>query len=129
MIKLITAAILIAIGGYFLGNSQFGKIPINLTQTESSAEVDITAKYLGDFKFEVALDTHSVDLSTFDFSRSVVLRTMNSELKTISTSPVSDSPPHHRTFILIFPKFSLPVTLIIKDLGGITERKLIFERR
>lgn len=128
MIKILIVVLLVAVGGFLLGNN-LNKTPINITQTESSAEVEVTAKYLGDSKFEVALNTHSVDLSDFDFSRSVLLKTKDKELKAISASPVSDSPPHHRTFTLIFPKFSLPVTLTIKNLGGIPERKLIFERR
>lgn len=127
MIRLILAGFLVAIGSYFLGNN-INKTPVNLTLTESSAEVDVSASYLGDSKFEVALNTHSVDLTNFDFSDSVSLRTTNQELKTVTTTPITDSPPHHRTFILTFPKFNFPVTLIIKNLGGIPERKLIFER-
>ena len=127
MIKLAIAVFLVALGSFLLGNS-FNKTPINLTQTESSAEVDVSASYSGNFQFEIALNTHSVDLSNFDFSQSVILKTKNYELKSISATPVSDSPPHHRTFTLTFPKFNLPVTLIINNLGGTPERKLIFER-
>lgn len=128
MTKLIILVILLAIGGFLLGSAQ-SKSAINLTQIESSAEVDVVAKYIGDFKFEVALDTHSVDLSDFNFSSSIFLKTKDQELKALAASPVSDSPPHHRTFILNFPKFNFPVTLIIKNLGETPERKLVFERR
>lgn len=124
-ILLVLIAVSVAAAAYFIGS----RPQPTLTQSVTAGEIDVTAEYLGNFKFEMALNTHSVDLSSFDFSKSVMLQTKNSELKTVSVTPVSDSPPHHRTFILIFPKFSLPVTLIVKDLGGITERKLVFERR
>lgn len=128
MIKLVIAIVLVAIASFILGNRR-SETPVILTQSESSADVEVTAKYLGNNQFEIALNTHSVDLSDFDFSKSVTLKNKNSELETISTTPVSDSPPHHRTFTLVFPKFSFPVTLVIKNLGGIPERKLIFEKR
>lgn len=123
-LALITVTIIaFGLGGRFSLGKSIGPIVV----TDSQAEVDVQATYSSN-QIELALNTHSVDLTDFDFSQSVILRTKNSELKTVSAVPVSDSPPHHRTYALTFPKFSLPVTLIIKNLGGIPERKLIFER-
>ncbi len=126
MIKvlLILAALAIAVMGYFLGNRP---LP-TLTQSATAGEVNITARYLGD-QFEIALDTHSVDLSNYDFLQSVLLKTMNSELSAISATPVSDSPPHHRIYLVTFPKFKLPVTLVINNLGLISQTTLKFDRR
>ncbi len=123
-IPLVLIVLVVAAAAYFVGS----RPQLNaLTQSAVAGEVNVTARYLGD-QFEIALDTHSVDLSSFDFSSSILLKTKDQELKAISTSPVSDS-SHHRTYLVTFPKFKLPVTLVLNNLGNISQTTLKFERR
>lgn len=119
---LVFSALVVAVA-YFVGNRS---LP-TLTQSAVAGDINITARYLGN-QFEIALDTHSVDLSSFDFSGSILLKTKDQELKALSASPVSDS-SHHRTYLVTFPKFKLPATLVLNNLGNISQTNLIFERR
>ncbi|MDO8487718.1 MAG: hypothetical protein Q7S31_00190 [bacterium] len=89
-----------------------------ITQTETSGEVTVTATYQKG-QIEVALDTHSVDLLGFDFSKSI------QPLPT-SVQMIADS-EHHRRAILQFAKLKLPFTLTISNLADIPQRKLVFE--
>jgi len=97
------------------------------TRTAQSGDVAVTVTFESG-KFNVALDTHSVDLSAFDFSASVKLKTAGSELSTASVTPVSDA-AHHRSAILTFPSVAGPFTIIISDLVDTSPVSLFFERR
>lgn len=123
MIKalLVFSALAIVAVAYFVGNRS---LP-TLTQSAVAGDINITARYLGN-QFEIALDTHSVDLSSFDFSSSILLKTKDQELKALSASPVSDS-SHHRTYLVTFPKFKLPAALVLNNLGDVSQTILKFE--
>mgnify|MGYP001567158135 CR=1 FL=1 len=117
---LILILVAVSIAAFWLGNRAAppaDNTPI--TQSESSGEVTVTATYQGD-QIEVALDTHSVDLSNFDFGKSI------SPAPT-SVQATTDS-PHHRRAILKFNRLNLPFTLVISNLANIPQRKLVFER-
>lgn len=100
-----------------------------LTRTHSGGGVTVKATYLnphspGDVRFQVALDTHSVDLDEYDLKDLSLLRDETG--KTYQSTRVDNKGSGHRGQItVIFPKVS-PETrwleLVIKDIAGVKER-------
>jgi hypothetical protein len=82
--------------------------------------------------FEVVLDSHSVNLDTYDLSQLAVLRTSAGE----EIAPIGWEAPaggHHRDGVLSFPATTTdgvpivqsvagPLVLVIRDVAGIAER-------
>jgi hypothetical protein len=83
----------------------------DLTQTTSGAAIDVSIAFMnpllkseetnGKLVFKVALNTHSVDLTQFDLTKLVVLRTSDGTVvaKNFSWEPQSES-SHHRLGLL-----------------------------
>ncbi|MBI2985357.1 MAG: hypothetical protein HYY45_01180 [Deltaproteobacteria bacterium] len=102
-----------------------------LTRTHSGGGVTVKATYLnphspGDVRFQVTLDTHSVDLDEYDLKDLSLLRDETG--KTYQSTRVDNKGSgHHRQITVIFPKVS-PETrwleLVIKDIAGVKERSL-----
>jgi len=100
-----------------------------LTRTHSGGGVTVKATYLnphspGDVRFQVTLDTHSVDLDEYDLKDLSLLRDETG--KTYQSTRVDNKGSGHRGQItVIFPKVS-PETrwleLVIKDIAGVKER-------
>lgn len=108
-----------------------------LVQSNSGGQVTIEVKWIregdGLIVFDVAMNTHEVDLDQYDLGKLAVLRDDEGE----EYSPVSweaDPGGHHRQGSLSFP---LPdslsqgkvkyVEMIIRDVAGIDERVLRWE--
>ena len=101
------------------------------TKTDNQANVTVTVTPLGlspqsaEWKFEVALDTHSGSLDQ-DMAKSAVLTDdQGGEYKPVAWD---GSPPggHHRSGVLTFGAVTpapRSVTLVIRQVGGIKERK------
>ena len=82
--------------------------------------------------FKVVLDTHSVNLDTYDLGQLAVLRTPSGE----EISPIAWEAPaggHHREGTLSFPAVAAdgsslvqldgsPLLLVIRDIAGVAER-------
>lgn len=86
----------------------------------------------GGLAFKVALDTRSVDLSTFDVVENVLLR--DGAGREVRASGWRDErrDGHHRSGTVRFPAVSPDsdgsrVTLVVGNLAGIVERTLTFE--
>ena len=100
-----------------------------LTRTHSGGGVTVKATYLnphspGDVRFQVSLETHSVDLDEYDLKDLSLLRDETG--KTYQSTRVDNKGSGHRGQItVIFPKVS-PETrwleLVIKDIAGVKER-------
>jgi hypothetical protein len=89
--------------------------------------------------FNVAMDTHSVDLDPYDLGKMVVLHTDSGR----ESAPISwDAPPggHHRKGELVFSELALDgkllvaadteyVELVIYDLSGVPTRSFKWELR
>ena len=105
-----------------------------LTRTHSGGGVTVKATYLnphspGDVRFQVTLDTHSVDLDEYDLKDLSLLRDETG--KTYQSTRVDNNGSGHRGQItVIFPKVS-PETrwleLVIKDIAGVKEHSLRWE--
>lgn len=109
----------------------------DLTQTNTGGNVTIKATWQGRAAgpiFLVALDTHAVNLDTYDLKQSVTLRVDGGQ----AVQAVSwDAPKggHHRSGTLSFPSTGIDgspliststrtVELVIRDVAGIPERVL-----
>lgn len=99
-------------------------------QSSTGGSVTIEAKLLGhqndSLVFEISMNTHSVDLDTYDFKQLAVLR----DGKGSEYSPVDwSSQPggHHRGGKLVFAhsdKSARNFELVIRNVAGVSERVL-----
>lgn len=104
-----------------------GKLSPQINE-EANVSIEVTPKILENGKdpqFQIALNTHSTDLS-FDVAKIVVL--VDDKGNSYSDSNWNGSEPggHHRNGILTFNKplsNTKYVELIIKDVAGVSERK------
>jgi hypothetical protein len=113
-----------------LGNGEiFGAAASYTTRTDSGGGVTIKVTYLGskitdDLRFQVVLDTHSVNLDSYDLKTVSVLR--DDAGNTYSPTAVENKGSgHHRETTVSFAKVASGtkrVELVIKDVAGIKER-------
>ncbi|MBM2802916.1 MAG: hypothetical protein HW419_809, partial [Deltaproteobacteria bacterium] len=98
-------------------------------QTISGGGVTAKVTYLNpgttdEPRFQVVLDTHSVDVDAYDLKSIIVLR--DDAGKTyVSTGVENKGSGHHREATLGFPKVSSDakrVELVIKEIAGVKER-------
>lgn len=100
-----------------------------LTQTDSGGGVTVKVTYQNpqgteDARFDIALDTHSVNLDALDLKAVSLLR--DEAGNTYQPTRIENKGSgHHRQVILVFPKPSGEVKkleLVIKDIAGVKER-------
>ena len=117
------------VSGLVGGGESFGAAASPATRTHSGGGVTVKvtpldAKTSGDLRFEVVLETHSVNLDGYDFKTIAVLR--DDGAKSYGPTAVeSKGGGHHREAVLAFPKPSPEtrrVELLIKDVAGVKER-------
>lgn len=105
-----------------------------LAYFKSIGKEDETARYDFDkyIVFRLSVDSHSVDLSGYNFEKSVLLRdSSGNQLGAVEWISESDD-SHHRSGLIVFPRDSLGdppsgteyVEVIIRNLAGATERVL-----
>ena len=100
-----------------------------LTQTDSGGGVTVKVTYLNpqgteDARFDIALDTHSVNLDALDLKAVSLLRdAVGNTYRPIRIENKGSG--HHRQVILVFQKPSGEVSkleLVIKEIAGVKER-------
>lgn len=100
-----------------------------LARTQAGGGVTVTATYANprrgeDPKFEVALNTHSVNLDSYDLKTLSVLRDdAGKEYKPLRVD--NEGGGHHRRATLVFPKLdpkAKHLELVIKDIAGVKAR-------
>lgn len=120
--------------GIFGGNKVFGATVLGLTRTHSGAGVTVKVTYLNpketeSVRFEVVLDTHSVNLDGYDLKTLALLRDeTGKELQ--PTQVENKGSGHHREFFLTFPKPSdgaNRLELVIKNIARVKERPFRWE--
>ncbi len=103
--------------------------PPGLTQTNTVGGVTVKVTYLNpqetaDARFDIALDTHSVNLDAYDLKALSLLREeVGKDYQ--PTHVENKGSGHHRQVILVFPKPSAEaknLELVIKDMAGVKER-------
>ena len=101
----------------------------NTPQTNSAGGVTVKVTYLNPDatdgpRFQVVLDTHSVNLEAYDLKSIAVLRDDTGKAYA-STSVENKGSGHHREAIVSFSKLSVDakrVELVIKDVAEVKER-------
>ena len=104
--------------------------PAELTRTNTGGGVTVKVTYLNpqetaaDARFDIALDTHSVNLDAYDLKALSLLR--DEAGKDYQPTHVENKGSgHHRQVTLVFPKPSAEgkkLELVIKDIAGVKER-------
>jgi hypothetical protein len=100
-----------------------------MTQTVSGGGVTVKATYVNpksndDPRFQVVLETHSVNLDAYDLKSITVLRDDAGKTH-LATGVETKGSGHHREATLTFPKVSPEskrLELVIKEVGGVKER-------
>ena len=99
------------------------------TQTNSGAGVTVEVTYINpngteDARFQVALNTHSVDLDGYDLKSLSLLREETGKAYQ-PTKVENKGSGHHRQIVIVFPKASPQakrLELVINDIAGVKER-------
>lgn len=126
-IKMVLTGLLLsgAVGGYQI----FGATALHTTQTHSGGGVTVKVTPLdsrasGELRFQIALDTHSVNLDSYDLKSLVSLRDNTGKLYP-PTAVENKGSGHHRQATLSFakpPNGVKRVELVVKDIAGVKER-------
>lgn len=113
-----------------LGMSEsFGADASHTTRTDSGGGVTVKVTLLdsnrsGVLRFQVVLDTHSVNLDGYDLKKIAVLRD-DAGKDYLPKTVESKGSGHHRQSTLVFAKMAngtKRVELVIKDVAGVKER-------
>jgi hypothetical protein len=109
----------------------FGATASHTTRTVSGGGVTVKVtfdpKTSNDLRFQVVLDTHSVNLDGYDLKAITVLRDETGK-NYLPTEVENKGSGHHREATVIFPKVSSAkrLELVIKDVAGIKERTFLW---
>ncbi len=113
-----------------IGNGRsFGATTSQATRTDSGGGVTVKVTPLdsmtsGELRFQVVLDTHSVDLDSYDLKSLTVLRDSAANIYH-PTSVESKGSGHHRQATVTFAKLRKGVKrieLVINGVAGVKER-------
>jgi len=120
--------------GLFLGSllasgEGFGAAASDMTQTVYGGGVTAKVTYLNpksndDPRFRVVLDTHSVNLDSYDLKALSVLRD-DAGNNYLPSGAENKGSGHHREVTLIFPKVSPQakrIEIVLKEIAGVKER-------
>jgi len=125
--KLFLAVLIL--GGLIPTIESFGAGASDLTQSVSGGSVTVKVTYLNPKskdapRFSAVLDTHSVDLDSYELKSLTVLRDDTGKIYP-PTAVENKGSGHHREIVLTFPKMSPEskrMNLVIKDVAGVKER-------
>jgi len=135
--RLLRSAVILSAGMFFFGlvgiSESLGAVAA-LTRTHSGGGVTVKVTYLSPQgsegpRFEVVLDTHSVDLDAYDLKGLSLLRDERGKAYQ-PTQVENKGGGHHREITLGFPQLpSSPrrLELVIKDIAGVKERVFRWE--
>ncbi len=105
---------------------------INTKLEKEEGNVTVVVEYLSDksttnnMVFQIALDTHSVNLDTFDFQKEIILEKGG---KSFSGKIISqEGSVHHRKAQISFSQTATPFTFVVINLSGIPRREFKFTK-
>ena len=124
----------IALGLVFMSGETFGAAASTPTQTVAGGGVTAEVTFLNpksadDQRFQVVLDTHSVNLDAYDFKNIAVMRD-DAGKSYVPIAAEDKGSGHHREAIVSFPEISPEtkrIELIIKNVAGIKERTFVWK--
>ncbi|GEM_PF-3432697 len=80
-----------------------------------------------DLEFSVSLDTHTVDLTSFDAVQQIRLHAAGQEYAPATVVNSGERSSHHQNYQVSFPLVeNSSITVVVHDVGGIEERQLPF---
>lgn len=108
---------------------QQASTPSGATKENSGGEVTVgvTPVVVGatELGFDVAVNTHSVDMSTFDPKKQIVLIGLDG--KDILPGNVEiEGSGHHQKLQITFSKVEKPWKLVVRDVGGVPAREFVW---
>jgi len=117
-------------------NTDQGRVAASqqVARTQAGGGVTVTATYLNprsneEAKFDIAMNTHSVDLDGYDLKTLSLLRDdAGKEHKPLRVE--NEGGGHHRRVTLVFPKPSPKakhIELVIKDIAGVKARSFSWD--
>ncbi len=131
--KTFALSVALLLGGLLMVSKSAGAASVP-TQTNAAGGVTVEVTYLNpngteDARFQVALNTHSVNLDSYDLKTLTLLRDETG--KTYEPTRVENKGSgHHRQIVVVFPKVA-PETkeleLVLKDIAGVKERSFRWE--
>lgn len=121
------------IGLFGLGESSGAPAPA-LARSNSGGGVIVKVTYLNpesadEVRFQVMLDTHSVNLDSYDLKALTILRD-DAGQSYQATKVENKGSGHHREVILVFPKLSAQakrLDLVIQDIAKVKERSFSWD--
>ena len=125
--------ITIALGFVMVSGKTSSAAASSATQTVAGGGVTVKATFLNpkdaaDPRFQVVLDTHSVNLDTYDLKSIAVLRD-DTEKIYVPTAIENKGGGHHREAVVTFAKLAPEakrIELIIRDVAGVKERTFLW---
>ena len=105
---------------------QQASVPSGVTKEISGGDVTVgvTPLVVGgrELRLDVAINTHSVDMSAFDSKKQIVL--VGADGKDVLPSNIAvEGSGHHQTLKITFPKVEKPWKLIVRNVGGVPARE------
>lgn len=73
----------------------------------------------------ISLDTHSVDLSSVNFAKDIMIEKDGKVYNAISS--FDESSEHHRLSVLVFPRVEFPFKVVGQKIGGVERREILME--
>jgi hypothetical protein len=124
---------LLFLGSLMLAGESFAAPAPGATQTVGGGGVMAKVTFLNpkgadDARFQVVLDTHSVNLDTYDLKSIAVLRDDTGKIY-VPTAIENKGGGHHREAVVTFAKLApgtKRIELIIRDVAGIKERTFVW---
>ncbi len=116
-----------------IAGDAFGAAASNMTQSVAGGGVTAKVTFLNpqnadEPRFQIVLDTHSVNLDAYELKTIVVLR--DDIGKSYGPTAVENKGGgHHRETFVSFPKLSpgaKRIELVIKDIAGVKERTFVW---
>lgn len=103
-------------------------------QEKEEANVTAGVEYLAaksdgkNIVFNIVLNTHSVELDSFDFQKDIVLEKNPEASGSNPVKVTTNGSGHHRSAEVTFEKTSPPFTIVLKNLANINRREFLFEK-
>ncbi len=105
------------------------KAPTNEKTDAGEGNVTFGASFIitqGATIFTVSLNTHTVNLDSFNPAQQITLKRANGKaMVPVSVTPQGEG--HHRSYTVSFPRTEPPFSLIVTNLAGIPARTLLWQ--
>jgi len=132
MRRIVRAALVLVLG---LGLTGVAAGQGALSKRHAAGLVAVTVSLLerpvagASLKVKVGLDTHSMGLDAIRFETAVLVRAADGSEQPPSAVERATGGGHHREAVLVFaaPDRSGPVTIVVKDVGGVAMRNFVWE--